>query len=95
MSSSSKTNSSSDVITNDSRQLVDGKAVAVGKNSDVTINQVPDEAFALSGEVVKALAKVATAKTQQGDGQSFRTAQTLMKYAIPAGLIAFALAWSK
>jgi len=89
--SSSRSDQTSNTTTTDNRQIVDNGAIAVGQNSTVTVNQVPDELIAMQGEVIKSLATVAqTSKLQQRSG-NLQMGDGLIKVGIPAALIAFVI----
>ncbi len=91
MASDSRTVNSSDTIVTDQRQAVDNGAIAVGGESVVTINQVPDEALELTGKVIETLAGVVQETNAQNDSELLRLGQDVVKFAIPAALLAFVL----
>lgn len=89
--SSSKSDQVSNTETADERIVASDQAVAVNAEGDVTINQVPDEALELGGEVVRVLADVVAQETDQDRSEAAQLAEGLIKIGIPAALIAFVL----
>ncbi len=89
--SSSRSDQTSNTTTTDNRQIVDNGGIAVGQQSQVTINQVPDELIAMQGEVIQSLAKVAEQSKAQQRSDTLQMGDGLVKVGIPAALIAFVI----
>lgn len=86
MNSHSSTDETASSETVDNRQVVDNGGIAVGAESVVTIHQVPDEAFELTGEVVGVLADIVAMETTQDQSDLTQVTETAIKYGVPAVL---------
>ncbi len=88
--STSTTSDSNSSETTDARQAVDNGGIAIGAGAGaVTINQVPDEALELGGEVISTLAEVVKQDVGQNRSENAQLLDTVLKFGIPAAAIAF------
>lgn len=91
MSSSSKSDQSSSTTSEDNRIVADGGAIAVGSDSAVTINQVPDEVLAFGGQLVDRAFAVIEQDVKQRKSEGAQLSGDLIKFGLPLAAVAFIL----
>lgn len=99
MSSNSKSDTQSTSVTEDSRVLADGEAIAIGRGSDVVITEVADEAFDLADDaltfssgVVDRVLDSSEQMVRRSEGETKQLMEQAIKYGLPVLAVAYVAA---